>query len=494
LSAVHELDSGLARRPERERAAPPVGAAPQGVLLPHVLGRRFHSAPPSVSGFVAAVVEPMVYAASLMAAYALNGQTPAGPAIALSLLVMVLTIPAPNRFRDPPLRSAVGVAQSWLYVAGLLLACGLVTDTLGLYPREVLLSWAVAAPLGLWASALAGHAVLRWWAARPTALRRAVIVGAGLPAVKAAQALRQRGESHLRIEGYFDDRVGERCDAAALQQHLGGLADVAEHVKRHAIDAVYITLPLGSQPRIVALLESLQSTTASLYLVPDLFGISVIQGRLQDVNGVAVVGICETPFTGLDDAVKRASDLVLASLILLLTAPLMLALAVGVKLSSPGPVIFRQRRNGLGGEEIVVYKFRSMHSSDDGAVVPQARRDDPRVTRFGAFLRRSSLDELPQFFNVLLGQMSVVGPRPHAVAHNQQYAQIIQAYMVRHKVRPGITGWAQVNGHRGETDTVDKMRARVECDLDYLRHWSLWLDLHIIVRTLLMMLWDRKAY
>jgi putative colanic acid biosysnthesis UDP-glucose lipid carrier transferase len=495
VSAVHEFDPGLARMHNLERVSPSLVAPPlPGGLPPEAFGRRFHSAPPSVSGVVATMVEPMVYVASLTAAYAVHGEAAAGPAIALGLLVMVLTMPAANRFRDAPLKAAAGIAQSWLYVAGVLLVCGIATDTLRLYPSEVLLTWAVAAPLALWASALAGHAVLRWRAGRPEALRRAVIVGAGLPAVKAAQALRQRGEWHTHIEGYFDDRVGERADAAALQHRLGGLTDVAEHVKRHAIDAVYITLPLGSQPRIVALLESLQSTTASLYLVPDLFGISVIQGRLQDVNGVAVVGICETPFTGLDDAVKRASDLVLASLILVLTAPLLLALAVGVKLSSPGPVIFRQRRNGLGGEEIVVYKFRSMRSSDDGPVVPQARRDDPRVTRFGAFLRRTSLDELPQFFNVLQGQMSVVGPRPHAVAHNQQYAQIIQAYMVRHKVRPGITGWAQVNGHRGETDTLDKMRTRVEFDLDYLRHWSLRLDLHIIARTLLMVLWDRKAY
>ena len=242
------------------------------------------------------------------------------------------------------------------------------------------------------------------------------------------------------------------------------------------------------------MLESLQGTTASLFLVPDLFGISIIQGRLQDVNGVPMVGLCETPFTGVNAAAKRASDLVLATLIVVLVAPLMLVLAVGVKLSSPGPVIFRQRRNRLGGEEIVVYKFRSMQATDDGTVVAQATPRDPRVTRFGAFLRRTSLDELPQFINVLQGHMSIVGPRPHAVAHNEQYRQLIKAYMVRHKVRPGITGWAQVNGHRGETDTLDKMRERVECDLDYLRNWSLSLDLQIIARTIKLLIGDRHAY
>jgi putative colanic acid biosysnthesis UDP-glucose lipid carrier transferase len=215
---------------------------------------------------------------------------------------------------------------------------------------------------------------------------------------------------------------------------------------------------------------------------------------LQDMNGVPVVGICETPFTGTNSLVKRTSDVLLASLILLLISPLLLAIAIGVKLSSPGPVIFRQRRNGLDGEEILVYKFRSMTTQDNGSVVRQAQRDDPRITRFGAFLRRSSLDELPQFFNVLQGAMSIVGPRPHAVAHNEEYRQIIKAYMVRHKVKPGITGWAQVNGHRGETDTIEKMRARVEFDLEYLRNWSLGLDLQIITRTIRVAFFDRNAY
>jgi putative colanic acid biosynthesis UDP-glucose lipid carrier transferase len=228
--------------------------------------------------------------------------------------------------------------------------------------------------------------------------------------------------------------------------------------------------------------------------VPDVFGISIIQGRLQDMNGIPVVGILETPFTGTNELVKRISDVVLASIILVLISPLLLVLAIGVKLSSPGPAIFRQRRNGLDGGEITVYKFRSMRTMDNGAVVAQATKDDPRITPFGAFLRRSSLDELPQFFNVLQGRMSIVGPRPHAVAHNEMYREMIKAYMVRHKVKPGITGWAQVNGLRGETDTVEKMRARVEYDLEYLRNWSLLFDLQIIVRTVRVIFFDRNAY
>jgi len=212
------------------------------------------------------------------------------------------------------------------------------------------------------------------------------------------------------------------------------------------------------------------------------------------MNGVPVVGICETPFTGTNALVKRVSDIVLASAILVLISPILLAIAIGVRMSSPGPIVFKQRRNGLAGEEIIVYKFRSMRAQDNGPVVRQATKDDPRITPFGAFIRRTSLDELPQFVNVLQGRMSIVGPRPHAVAHNEEYRRLIKAYMVRHKVKPGITGWAQVNGHRGETDTIEKMQARVEYDLEYLRNWSLGLDLQIIVRTIRLVFFDRRAY
>jgi putative colanic acid biosynthesis UDP-glucose lipid carrier transferase len=185
---------------------------------------------------------------------------------------------------------------------------------------------------------------------------------------------------------------------------------------------------------------------------------------------------------------------VLGLAIQLLLLPVMIGVALAVKLTSPGPVIFRQRRYGLYGEEIIVYKFRSMTVAEDGNLVVQACKDDPRLTPIGAFLRRSSLDELPQFFNVLQGRMSIVGPRPHAVAHNEQYRKLIKGYMLRHKVKPGITGWAQVNGMRGETETLDKMQARIQYDLDYLRSWSLWLDLWIILKTVKVVLTRENAH
>jgi len=244
----------------------------------------------------------------------------------------------------------------------------------------------------------------------------------------------------------------------------------------------------------VRLLDQLHDTTASIHFVPDIFLFDLIQGQIDTVDGMPVVSVCETPFRGLNGLVKRASDIVLALLVCLIALPLMLLIAAGVKLSSPGPVIFRQRRYGLDGREIVVYKFRSMTVTEDGTHIRQATRADERVTRFGAFLRRSSLDELPQFINVLQGRMSVVGPRPHAVAHTELYRKLIKGYMFRHKVRPGITGWAQVNGSRGETDTLEKMERRIAFDLAYLRQWSLRLDLWIVVKTLFVALDGLNAY
>jgi putative colanic acid biosysnthesis UDP-glucose lipid carrier transferase len=257
---------------------------------------------------------------------------------------------------------------------------------------------------------------------------------------------------------------------------------------------IFISQPISAQPRIRKLLDELQDTTASVYFLPDIYVFDLMQSRFDNVGGMPAIAICETPFMGLNGMIKRTSDIVLGSAILLLLLPLMLVIALAVRFTSPGPVIFRQRRYGLYGEEIIVYKFRSMTVTDDGSKIVQATKDDQRLTRIGAFLRRSSLDELPQFINVLQGRMSIVGPRPHAVAHNEQYRKLIKGYMLRHKVKPGITGWAQVNGMRGETETLDKMEARIQYDLDYLRSWSLWLDIWIILKTVKVVLTRENAH
>lgn len=456
--------------------------------------RTFFNAPQSITSFVAAFLEPFLTVATLMVSMAHAGEHMGRAAMALCLLVFALTFPGRNRFEVSKLEALIDILGSWVSMLAILWLCGYATNSLMFFDFDVMLTWALVTPLAQWVAVLIGKAVLKHQASQPGARRRAIVVGAGPLGGKVARALQRHRDQSTEFVGYFDDRTDSRVLPEAVSMRLGGLRDVANYVYAHGIHEVYITLPLGSQPRIVELLEAVQGTTASLYFVPDVFGISIIQGRLQDMNGVPVVGICETPFTGTNELVKRLSDIVLASIILVLISPLLLAVAIGVKLSSPGPIIFKQRRNGLDGEEIIVYKFRSMRTQDNGPVVKQATKGDPRITPFGAFIRKTSLDELPQFINVLQGRMSIVGPRPHAVAHNEEYRRLIKAYMVRHKVRPGITGWAQVNGYRGETETIEKMQARVEYDLEYLRNWSLGLDLQIIIRTIRVMVFDRNAY
>jgi putative colanic acid biosysnthesis UDP-glucose lipid carrier transferase len=456
--------------------------------------RQFLSAPPSASSYVAAFLEPLLSIGCFLAITLHHDGELDRPGAVLCLLVFALTFPGVNRFRELKLNALVDVVMAWATLLAILGLCAFATDSFKLFSRDVLIEWAVITPMLHWLVALIGSSYLRWMAAQPHSRRTAVVIGGGALGVRLARALEAKREAGHEFLGFFDDRAAERLDPAASSRLLGTLDDVNGYLKRNGVMEAYIALPLSSQPRITRLLASLQDSTASVYLAPDVFGISIIQGRLQDLGGVPVVGVLETPFTGVNELVKRLSDILLAGLILLMIAPVLLVLAIGVKLSSPGPIIFRQRRNGLNGEEIIVYKFRSMTTVDNGANVQQARRNDPRVTPFGAFLRRTSLDELPQFINVLQGRMSIVGPRPHAVAHNEQYRRLVRSYMVRHKVRPGITGWAQVNGLRGETDTVGKMQARVEYDLEYLRNWSLGFDLRIIARTLKVVLWDRNAY
>ena len=328
-------------------------------------------------------------------------------------------------------------------------------------------------------------------------MSRVVIVGLSDLSRKLAYQFKQNPLLGLSNMGFFDDRWTERSFEDRKNQPealLGNIASVAEFVKLNKVQHIYITLPMTSQPRILALLDDLRDTTASVYFVPDLFLFDLIQAKVSTIKDILIVAVCESPFVGINGIIKRTMDMAFSLLILLLIAPLMLLIAIGVKLSSRGPVLFKQRRYGLDGQEIVVYKFRSMTVMEDGEQVKQATRNDLRTTRFGDFLRKTSMDELPQFINVLQGRMSVVGPRPHAVSHNEMYRSLIKGYMIRHKVKPGITGWAQVNGLRGETETIEKMKARVDYDLDYLRNWSLFLDLSIILKTMGVLINDDNAY
>lgn len=387
---------------------------------------------------------------------------------------------------------------AWAVVIAILAVLGYVTKTSAIFSRRVVLSWFILTPMALVALRFQVYLCLRWMRERGRNSRTVVIAGAGELGHRIAENVVDTPWLGMQIQGFFDDQlVGQKVKLqAGYQEHpiLGNLDEMVDYVRTHNIDMVYLALPLRAEARLREVITALQDTTASVYFVPDVFAFSLLQACVTELKGIPLISIWESPFYGINGWLKRAEDIILSSLILFLISPLMLLIAIGIKLTSPGPVIFKQRRYGLNGKEIVVYKFRTMKVCEDGPHIPQATINDSRVTGFGNFLRRTSLDELPQFFNVLLGTMSIVGPRPHAVAHNEYYRRRIPGYMLRHKVRPGITGWAQVNGWRGETEILEKMEKRIKYDLEYLRYWSIWFDLKIIWLTILRGFSSSHAY
>jgi putative colanic acid biosynthesis UDP-glucose lipid carrier transferase len=448
----------------------------------------------SPAALVRATLDPLLIVCCLWVVTACYGETFDGPYLILSLIVFSVTFPASPPQSTSMRTLAREVLVSWAVIVGILFFLGWATRTLTVFPQEVLVTWAIAVPF----VAFAAHRTLPVLLPKLIALegmeKTAVIAGAGEAGRKLAQELMHAPYLGIRFAGFFDDRAAKRLGPLEPGELLGKMTDLAHQVKERGIDVIFVTLPMASQPRIMRLLDELRDTTASVYFTPDIFLFDLIQARMDTINGIPIVAVCETPFYGISGLIKRLSDIIIASLILILISPLLVIIAFGVKLSSPGPMLFKQRRYGLDGKEITVYKFRSMKVCEDDGDIKQATKNDRRVTAFGRLLRRNSLDELPQFINVLQGRMSVVGPRPHAVAHNEIYRKLIKGYMMRHKVKPGITGWAQVNGRRGETDTLDKMKERIEYDLAYLRNWSLRLDLAIILRTIWVVLKGRNAY
>jgi putative colanic acid biosynthesis UDP-glucose lipid carrier transferase len=440
-----------------------------------------------------ALMEPAVISMSLWAISIWYEGVITDSYFILSALVFALLFPGKARMQDSLKRSSLDILFSSFTVIALILLLGYATASIELFPPEAIRLWVWLAPTTL----IACNFFFRWLLPRLANMqgghRRAIIVGLNQQGAELARRLEYSPYENIDLLGFFDDRTEDRTAAPHIPIQ-GKLNEVAAYAKTHQIQLIYICLPMASQPRIIKVLDDLRDTTASVYFVPDLFVTDIIQGRMSHVSHMPVVSVCETPFTGINGVIKRASDIVLSLCILLLIAPVLIAIAIAVKRTSEGPIIFKQRRYGLDGEEILVYKFRSMKVCENGATVRQAQKNDARLTPIGGFLRKTSLDELPQFINVLQGRMSIVGPRPHAVAHNEMYRKLIKGYMVRHKAKPGITGWAQVNGLRGETQTVDKMAARIEYDLDYLRNWSLLLDLKIILMTLGVVFKDQYAY
>ena len=398
-----------------------------------------------------------------------------------------------RKIATPGLTTRRLAERCWALARAIALPAALLT--LGIATRE--LGWPDAALVVLVLGPAAAHLAWRFGKdlaaeiSRTCERRSAIVCASGAGRQLRSTLARLPG---IRFCGFFDDRSAERLGLGCDEPLLGPVGEVSTFSRQQRIDVVYIALPLSCQARVADLLAQLQDTTASVYFVPDASLFGPMRPRVEILAGKPIVQLCETPFRGASGFVKRAEDLVLGAVLLLASLPLMLVIAAAVKLDSRGPILFRQRRHGLDGREIVVYKFRTMTVLEDGEQLRQARSADPRVTRIGALLRRCSLDELPQLINVLQGRMSLVGPRPHALAHTELYRKLISGYMIRHKVRPGITGWAQVNGLRGETDTLEKMRARVEHDLTYLSNWSLAFDLSILVRTTWAVIHGRNAH
>ena len=400
-------------------------------------------------------------------------------------------------WRVASLRQEAGqILSVWVPVMLGLVVVAFLTKTSANFSRLAVLYWFALAPALLIVQRTAVRLTLRALRSHGHNTRTLAIAGAGKLARQVAEGVREASWTGLKLAGFYDDRSPARLasgDGTPVRLE-GNLNDLVDHARAGKVDYVYITLSLRGEKRIVELVEALADTTASVYLVPDFFVFDLLRARWSQIDGIPMIGIFETPFYGVDGWLKRLEDLVVGGVILAAIAPLMLAIAAAVRLSSPGPALFKQRRYGLNGKVVEVWKFRTMICCQDGPEIVQARPNDARVTRLGAFLRRTSFDELPQFINVLQGRMSIVGPRPHAVSHNEQYRKHIRGYMLRHKVKPGITGWAQVNGLRGETDTLDKMKRRIEYDMVYIRQWTLWLDLRIIFQTIASGFTNRNAY
>jgi putative colanic acid biosynthesis UDP-glucose lipid carrier transferase len=384
----------------------------------------------------------------------------------------------------------------WAVVCAMLIVAAFLGKVSASYSRLATVVWFLTTPALLISARLGVRAVLRWGRRKGANIRLMGIAGAGPLAEEIAKEMAGSAEFGMQVAGVFDDRGRDRIESAGHNalRYAGTLSDLIEKARRRELDYVVIALPMRAEKRIIQLVDRLADTTATVYVIPDLFLFDLMRAQWTQLGALPAVSVYESPFDGLNGWLKRAEDVVLGIIFLILAALPMALIAFRVKRSSGGPVFFKQKRYGLNGRVVEVFKFRTMTTQEDGPRVTQARQDDGRVTEFGRFLRSTSLDELPQLFNVITGEMSLVGPRPHAVAHNEEYRRMIRGYMLRHKVKPGITGWAQINGWRGETDTIGKMKTRVDHDLDYVRNWSLWLDLKILTLTVAAVLTRKNAY
>lgn len=417
-----------------------------------------------------------------------------GAALLVSVAIFMMAAESVGLYRSDILGTTaggvIGVFKTWFIVVFLLLLLTYATKISSIYSRLVVVSWFLLTPVALMAARRVFIALALRHLGRAVKIREAVIIGAGPLGLKVARQINSAPSMGLRLIGFYDNTL----EAGTLPLEgsdlpvLGKVGDFSGASQGDNSQIALICLPVDEKREVEKLLEKLADTTISAYVVPDMYMANLLSGQVVEINGIPAFSVFDSPFYGPSGLVKRVEDLLLGSFILTLISIPMIFIGLAIKFTSRGPILFKQRRYGLDGKTIWVWKFRTMtvcEDNPDPKAFQQATKNDSRVTRLGSILRKTSLDELPQFINVLSGAMSVVGPRPHAVAHNEQFRKLIPGYMLRHMVKPGITGWAQVNGWRGETDTLEKMQKRVEYDLYYVQNWSLWLDIKIVIMTTL---------
>lgn len=340
--------------------------------------------------------------------------------------------------------------------------------------------------------------LFRRWTRTGQFLHSAVILGATENGLRLSEFMQSNSDVRSGLIGFIDDRIGRVPETLGGLPLLGDSRALERLIREERVTQVLVALPWSAENRIGQIVRELRKLPVNVLLVPDMLAFRHARNRITEVAGLPMFNVSERPLDGWSPLIKRLEDLLLACLALTVALPVMVLVALAIKLDSPGPVLFRQKRYGYNNRLIEVFKFRSMYSElADANAERQTTRDDDRITRVGRFIRRTSLDELPQLFNVLLGSMSMVGPRPHATATKAAgipFEEAVKEYDARHRVKPGITGWAQINGYRGETDTLEKIEKRVEFDLQYIENWSVWFDLYILFRTIPAVIFTREAY
>ncbi len=386
------------------------------------------------------------------------------------------------------------LALSW----GLALLVGIVFGFLihqvGALSRLWMSYWFAVGLVLLVCSRALAYSVLRYLRKNGLNNKNVIIVGYGAVGREMHRRARQQGWTGYEVKAVQADAADFAVLAEPGIARLPELVDVPLFASAHQIHEIWITLPMSASSQLRNLQYLLRNALVDIRWIPDTMSMHILSSRMVDFLGFPAVELNRPISSGMRGMFKAGFDRAFALVVLVLLAPLFGVIGAAIKLSSPGPVFFCQPRLGLNGKQFKVYKFRSMKVHQERHGLTQATQNDPRLFRLGHFLRRTSLDELPQFINVLLGDMSVVGPRPHALQHNEMYKDLLELYMLRHRVKPGITGWAQIHGYRGETDTVDKMAARVKFDLYYIQHWSLLMDLRIIAWTALRGWTGKNAY